>query len=227
MARIAHAGGKLRRKRARSTASIYLRRAPFLISYWSDKQLIIENYLTRKKVAASVEIASLLDFFSDWRQVNELLTQRREYSSISLVRAVNRLLQETLLEGARRKNPPEGKREKALRNWRAWNPAAGFYHLSTKDIYADEVTPEEIAFVEQLAKTRPVPKPLKAYPGTAVIRLERGTVSGEFPRVLKERRTWREFSGRKVSKDALSKLLNLSFGIQAWEDVPTIGRLAQ
>jgi SagB-type dehydrogenase family enzyme len=208
-------------------SSIYLRRSPFLISYWRDNQLIFENYLTRKKVAASSEVGGVLDFFGEWKRVGEILRRWPEYSPDSLLKAVGRLLRESLLEGSRQKNSREDDRQRALRRWRAWNPAAGFFHLSTKDIYADEVTPEEIAYVEQLAKTHPVPKPLKAYPGARVIELERGNLSGEFPRVLRERRTWREFSPRKVSRDTLSSLLDLSFGIQAWEKVPTIGRLAQ
>ena len=227
MVRVAYAKAKSRRKRSRSASPIYLRRAPFLVSYWIGKQLIIENYLTRKKVSATAEVASLLDFFGDWRRTERVFAQFPEHSPISLVKAINRLLQETLLEGSRQKNPPEDGRQKALRKWRAWNPAAGFYHLSTKDIYADEVTPEEIAFVDQLAKTHPVPQPLKAYRGAAVIQLERCKISREFPRVLRERRTWREFSGRKVSKEMLATLLDLSFGVQAWDDVPGIGRLAQ
>jgi SagB-type dehydrogenase family enzyme len=144
-----------------------------------------------------------------------------------LLRAISRLLRETLLEGARQRNSPENARQKALRKWRAWNPAAGFFHLSTKDVYTEKITPEEIAFVEQLAKTHRVPRPLKAYRGGSAIDLERDSFSGEFPRVLRERRTWREFSVRQVSRKTLSTLLQLSFGIQAWEDVPGMGRLAQ
>jgi SagB-type dehydrogenase family enzyme len=206
---------------------IYVRRPPFLISYWRDKRLILENYLTRRKIAASPEVIAILDFCSEGRRMREIVQRWREHSADSLLGAVARLTKETLLQVSRAKSPPDDKKQKALGNWKAWNPAASFFHLSTKDTYADDVTPEEIAYVEQLAKLHPVPKPLKAYPVARVIRLKRGGFSGEFPRVLRERRTWREFSAKKVSRENLSTLLELSFGIQAWEDVPTIGRLAQ
>jgi len=204
-----------------------LRRAPFLISYWIDNQLVIENYLTRKKVVASPEVTALLDFFSGWKRVGEIFGALPEHSPASLVKAINRLLQETLLQGSVRGKRLEEEREKALRKWREWTPAASFYHLSTKDIYADEVTPEEVAYVEQLTKASPVPKPLKRYPGAPVIALEPERADGEFPRVLRERRTWREFSARTISREVLGRLLDLSFGVQAWEDVATVGRLAQ
>jgi SagB-type dehydrogenase family enzyme len=207
--------------------AIYLRRAPFLVSYWWNGELIFENYLTRKKVTASPETAAFLHFFSDWTRLEEVLRHWPEYSSRSLLRAVSRLVRETLLEASGQKKPLEDEKQRALRRWRAWNPAAGFYHLSTKDIYAEEITPEEIAYVEQLAKTQPVPQPLKRHPGASLVKLPKTTLSGEFPGVLLSRRTWREFSKQEVSHEALSTLLHLSFGIQAWEQVPNIGRLAQ
>jgi SagB-type dehydrogenase family enzyme len=227
MTRVTHAKAKSRRNRSGAKASIYIRRAPFLISYWQGNQFIFENYLTRKKVAASPAVAAILDFFGKPRRVQEIFPHIPEHSPISLVKAINRLMEETLLEGSHRKGPQEDERQKALGRWRAWNPAASFFHLSTKDIYGDEVTPQEIEFVEQLAKTHPVPMPLKPYPRAHVIPLNREELLGEFPKVLRSRRTWREFSTRRVSKEALSTLLHLSFGVQAWEDVPTIGRLAQ
>jgi SagB-type dehydrogenase family enzyme len=218
---------KLRGRSRRGKLAVYLRRAPFLISYWQDNQLIFENFVTRKKVAASPVVAEVLDFFSDWKSVDAIAAHWPEYTAESLLNTVSQLLRETLLAGARRKDAPEDGRITALRKWRAWNPAASFFHLSTKDIYADEVTPEEIAFVEQLAKEHPVPVPLKKYAGVATIALPAAKTDGEFTRVLRERRTWREFSRQPVARESLGKLLDLSFGIQGWEDVPTIGRLAQ
>lgn len=215
-----------RSKGARQSA-IFVRRSPFLISYWRDKRLIVENYLTRRKIAASPDVVAILDFCSESRRMHEIVQRWPEHTPSSVLGGVARLVKETLLQVAREKNPREDEKQKALRNWKAWNPAASFFHLSTKDTYADEVTPEEIAYVEQLAKLHPVPKPLKAYPGARSILLKRGVFAAGFPRVLRERRTWREFSRQKVSREMLSTLLELSFGIQGWEEVPTIGKLAQ
>ena len=154
--------------------SVYLRRSPFLIAYWSDKNLVFENYLTRKRITATPELAAILHFFSEWKTIEEVFRHFAGYSPKSLLEAVSHLLRETLLDGSQQKNPPDEKKTATLRNWKAWNPAASFFHFTTKDTYADEVTPEEIAYVEQLAKLHPVPKPLKAYPGARVIRLKRG-----------------------------------------------------
>ena len=213
-------------ERTRGGGRVYLRRSPFLICYWHDNELVFENYLTRKKVSALAETAGVLDFFSGWKTIEDMLARWPGYSQRSLGKQVEAMLRATLLEASLEKSPPDAPAQAALQRWRSWNPAASFYHLSTKDTYADEITPEEIAYVEQLARIHPVPKPLKRYPGAQLVRFVREEVSGEFPRVLRERRTWRKFSAEPMAKDALAKLLHLTFGIQYWEEVPTIGRLA-
>jgi SagB-type dehydrogenase family enzyme len=49
--------------------------------------------------------------------------------------------------------------------------------------------------------------------------------TGEFDRVLRERRTWREFSREPLDLRRLELLLWLSFGVQAWAKIPGVGRL--
>jgi len=43
-------------------------------------------------------------------------------------------------------------------------------------------------------------------------------VDGEFAHVLTKRRTWRKFDSKPLSLKALSTLLNLTVGVQAWVD---------
>jgi SagB-type dehydrogenase family enzyme len=217
----------LRGKRRAQRTGVVLRRSPFVIAYWQNGQLLFENYLTRRKIAASAETAAFLDFFSKWKREAAMLRRWPDYTPESLRKVTNRLVRESFLERSGPKHPPENAKHKALGAWRAWNPAAGFFHMSTKDIYTEEVTPEEARYVEALARAHPVPQPLKRYPGARVIRLSKGSYSGEFPGVLQERRTWREFSQGKVDSEVFGRLLHLSFGVQNWERIPKIGRLAQ
>ena len=214
MARSSKTGNK--RQKARSG---WIRRAPFLISYWQGKQLFFENYLTRKKIAASVETAALLDFFSGWKRDHAMLRRWPEYTAASLRRSVRKLVEETFLESSPARNPPRGAREKALRDWKAWNPAAGFFHLQTKDTYSEEISAEEIRQVEELMARARVPAPTKHYPRARVVQFAPAEEAGEFPRVLRERRTWRKFGKEGVSREALGRLLHLSFGIQGWDTV--------
>ena len=204
----------------------WIRRAPFLISYWQGKQLFFENYLTRKKIAASVETATLLDFFSGWKREEAMLRRWPEYTAKSLQGAVRRLVKETFLQESRHVVPRMGEREKALRAWKNWNPATGYFHFQTKDTYSEKISAREIRWVEELLERRRVPVPVKPYPGARVLKFARREELGEFPQVLRERRTWRKFGRQAVAKEILGRLLQLSFGVQGWDKMPRGGRFA-
>lgn len=205
----------------------FFRRAPFLVCYWQGKQLYFENYLTRKKIAASLETAALLDFFSGWKREEAVFRRWPQYTRESLRHAIRRLTQESFLQQSSVRNPPEDPHEKALKNWKAWNPAAGFFHMQTKDSYSEEISGEEIRRVEELLGSGREPVPVKNYPGARTIALPQEEYASEFPRVLRERRTWRKFGGQPIAKESVARLLHLSFGVQGWLRIPEGGRLAQ
>src|SRR5258708_31480914 len=131
----------------------FLLRSPFLVSYWQGQQLFFENYLTRKKIAASIETATLLDFFSSWKREEAMFRRWPEYTAQSLRLAIRRLVQESFLQRSTRRSPTEDSRAKALRDWKAWNPAASFFHMQTKDSYSEEISAEEIRRVEHLLQS--------------------------------------------------------------------------
>jgi len=207
-------------------SDVLLRRAPALISYWQGNQLFFENYLTRKKIAASMETAALLDFFSGWKREQAAFRRWPEYTQESLRHAISRLVQESFLQRSHSGKRPADARARVLEKWKAWNPAASYFHLQTKDTYREKISAEEIRWVEELLRYERVPAPAKSYPHARIIPLARERYEGEFPRVLQERRTWRKFGRRAVSKEAIGRLLHLSFGVQKWLRIPKGGRLA-
>jgi len=203
-----------------------LRRAPALVSYWQGRQLYIENFLTRRKIAASMETAGILDFFSSWKREEAAFRRWPEYTEKSLRRAIRRLVRETFLQRFEGRDTEELAREQALRRWAAWNPHAGLFHLQTKDTYSEKISVETIRWTEELLRRERVPLPAKTYPGARIIPLQVPEYAGEFPRVLRERRTWREFAKEPVPKEIASRLLHLSFGVQEWLSVPKGRRFA-
>jgi len=203
--------------------TILYRRAPFIVSYWSANSLIFENFLTRRRIAANPQTATILHFFDRWRSPSELIVQLNEYKPSSLRRAIALLHKHSFLQRSGERRPP---RELALKNWGEWNPAAGFFHLSTKDVEFYQDTEEEFRRVLRLAKLHATPKPFKRYPRVAQVRLPKPKVDGEFPRVLLSRRTWRIFSAKPVGLPELATLLSLTWGIQGWAKVPRLGSAA-
>jgi SagB-type dehydrogenase family enzyme len=209
------------KKQRRNT--ILYRRAPFIVSYWSGNSLIYENFLTQRRIAANPQTTTILHFFDRWCSPRELIVHLGEYKPTSLQRAIALLHKHSFLQRSGEMRLP---REQALKNWREWNPAAGFFHLSTKDVEFYQETEEEFRSVLLLAKLHAVPKPFKRYPHVAQVRLPKPKVDGEFPRVLLSRRTWRKFSAKPVGLPELSTLLGLTWGIQGWAKVPRLGSAA-
>jgi SagB-type dehydrogenase family enzyme len=71
-----------------------------------------------------------------------------------------------------------------------------------------------------------MPLASKNYPKAPRVKLPRTRAENEFRTVLKERRTWRKFGREAVKLEALAQILELTFAIQGWVDVPGLGRAA-
>jgi SagB-type dehydrogenase family enzyme len=199
------------------------RRSPFLVSYWLGKLLVFENFATGHLITADPLTCAVLDFFQDGRTLGEFLGRFKEYDSSSLRRSVALLAKHSMLE------PVEKKRDAATeihQAWGQWNPAAGFFHFSTKDANYEVGSEQGYRFLQQLARSHPKPPPVKCYPDTKKVRLDWPRANSEFPRVLLSRRTWRKFSRQPVELAALGTLLGLTWGVQGWVKVPRVGAMA-
>lgn len=198
------------------------RRAPSVLCYWLGEELVFENYLHRTRVAADPQVCAILDFFGSPHSLRELIRDFTEYRPASLLRSIERLIRCRLLEpvGSGRAHSAQ------LLRWGQWNPAAGFFHLSTKDFAFEASSQESFANLRRLARAAPKPAAVKSYPHSVRFPLKPPGSSSEFCRTLLARRTWRKFSQRPVEIGALSTLLGLTFGVQGWVKVPRVGRMA-
>ena len=126
-------------------------------------------------------------------------------------RALGHLENATLLQ----RSGGTTRRASAMDMWKPWNPAAGFFHMSTRDVrFIDPI--ETSKALRRKARTIPAPAPVKRYPGARRYPLPRVRSDGEFARILLERRTWRQFAKQAVALDDLAALLGLTGGIQQW-----------
>ena len=198
------------------------RRSPHLVSYWRGSRLIFENYASRTRVSAAPLTCEILHFFDRWRLAEALVHRFSQYSPASLEHALEALVRVGLLERSRR---PEDDRAEALTTWKDWSPAASFLHFSTKDAHAPADPEDSVRELRRLARTKPMPPPMKSYPKARQIPLPAPKADGEFPQVLLARRTWRQFSRSPVNTMKLATLLCLSFGVQWWVDLRGMGRV--
>jgi SagB-type dehydrogenase family enzyme len=189
---------------------------------WQGGRLSFENYLTRQTVSAEPAALAILGFFDEWRSPRELATELPEYRPTSLARAIDTLIEHTLL--LREGSPGAERDELVASTWRHWLPQAG-YHFATRDVaFASPRRWRQLA-CELLAES-PQPDLFKTYPGRQQVRLP-APAAGEsdFLGILLARRTHREFSGASVPLAQISALLRYAWGVTGELHSPNFGRL--
>src|SRR5580658_4054875 len=202
---------------------VLFRRSPFLVSYWKDAELIFENYATGRRATAAPIATEVLSFFSQWRSAAALFRHLPRYSPASLRAAIKELARHSLVQRSDRKRHPL---EQAMPAWKDWNPAAGFFHFTGRDLPFEPDLVRMGRYMERLAQEKAMPVPVKHYPRVAQIRLPPPREEGEFTRVLTARRTWRRFAAGKLALADLATLLGLTWGVREWVALPPLGRFA-
>jgi SagB-type dehydrogenase family enzyme len=198
------------------------RRSPFLVCYWKGGRLIFHNYATAQNIAATPLTCSILHFFDKWRSVPSAQKFFSEYNPSSITTAIALLTSHSLLEQS------SGKASQgAMRSWDDWNPAAGFFHFSTKNTSGTAPNAGR-AYRSLVHKTKrfPMPEPIKRYTSVKTVALAEPISTGEFAQAVLNRRTWRRFAQRVLPMEHLSTLLGLTWKVQRWERVPGFGRAA-
>jgi len=192
---------------------------PHLVLYWRNGGLAVHNYATGEIAGATPDVCEVLDFCGTWRTASQISSQLA--IGLGLGRAlVRRLVARGLLQRADRK--PDA-RTRAMSAIDEWNPAAGLFHSASRQVRF--LSPREAqTLARSRAAARPMPPPVKRLRGLPSVRLPRPITSGEFPAVLRARRTWRRYGSGPVSLADLATALGLSGGVQQW--IPTeFGRL--
>lgn len=106
-------------------------------------------------------------------------------------------------------------RREAPHPWGDWHPVATGFHFGTRDTAWADAEQSEAVAAEQTARARtdPPPPPFKPARGRG-IPLPISRKRDRFVEVLLERRTWRGFGTRPLSRAKLGSLLQLTFGVQ-------------
>jgi len=199
------------------------RRSADLVLYWEDGDLIFENYAQQTRISAEPLTCSLLGYCAESRSFAEICSFLDEFSESSILDSLTQLCANRILEALA---PKTTDHSHAMQSWAGWNPAAGFFHFSTKDFPFAEDPVEATAELKKLARREPMPLPLKRYPHARKTKLPNRKTTGDFPDVLKARRTWRIYGRKPVPLESLAQTLQLAFGIQGWAKIPGLGRVA-
>jgi SagB-type dehydrogenase family enzyme len=197
------------------------RRSPHVVSHWAGDRLVFHNFATGRRIAASPVVTEVLHVFDEWRPADAAIRALPRFTPASLRKIVATLARLTLLE---RSDRPADPRERAMRAWASWNPAAGFLHFSTKDSDFAAGEAHVDAFLRRRLDERPPPRALKSFKTRGSIPLPPPRLSADLARTLGDRRTWRRFADRPLGLGELGTLLGLTFGVQGWMDLGALGR---
>lgn len=198
------------------------RRSPHLVFYWRDSEPILVNYATGVRTPGPSLARELLDFCDDWRDEDAIAETMPGVDREELRGLLTLMVDRGLLTRADRPLPEA---EQAMAAWRQWNPSAGLFHTSTKDVPFSPLDVTRLSLRER-SRTRPMPDPVKRYPDAPSVALPPATKTGEFADVLLGRRTWRNFGPAPIALDDLSTMLDLTAGVQRWVMAAGEGRVA-
>ena len=186
------------------------RRAQTLVSYWRQGRLVLENYVTGRRVDAIPTIVSILDRASDWRTADAFVGPHDASLGPRVRRLVRALERATLLE--RR----DDRDNEDLEPWAPWLPHAGLIHFGTKDEEYQAPLKAARQFRAR-SRIRPCPPPTKSYPPRLRIALPApASVGPTLQAALEARRTWRRFGRSPMSRQDLATVLGLTWGVRRW-----------
>src|SRR5436190_16261060 len=143
------------------TGSARVRRAPHLVCYWSDEGMVFTNYSTNSSVVGDALVSHVLSRCTDWTTVRCLRDQLRGMTPRAVDDLVAYLIEQRLLLRWRHRPDP---RDRALDSWKNWNPAAGFFHFSTKDLRPPRDPERAEQALRDEANTGGAPAVRKRYP---------------------------------------------------------------
>ena len=179
------------------------RRSPGLVLHWDRAGLAFVDGDGRRRRLPS-DVVDALALLDDWQSARQFQSRHAGWGSASDVRRLfDALLQYGLVEQEHRAID---------RPWRDWREAS-FFHFTTRGgTYARDLSAHDRA-LRAKARKRPPPPPTKSMPGASIALPEPQPVE-PLARVLRERRTWRSFARDAVPADAMSALLQLTWGVQ-------------
>jgi len=198
---------------------VRFRRSPHLVGFWKDGACLISNFRTGRVARLTPDLLGVLQALDDWTLATD--AARAVALPVKATSAILKALVSASFAEARSrstKNKPDP--------WQPWDPAAGFFHFSTRGTrFNADVSAGERRLVQK-ATTTPPPPPTRRRRSAVRVALARGTATSPLAEVLLARRTWRRFSPAAVALADLADLLQLSVGVQQWARGPAKSRIA-
>lgn len=185
-------------------------RARALVLDLDGPRLVVEDFLSHRRLEINEDALRLLRCFDRWRTTGEAASRLPGYSPESIRRSAELLLRRGLLVA---RGTQQAARQATLARWKPWGLAATHFHFGTKDARFAETEHEVSALAKRLTR-RPMPSIYKDLPGPRLKLPEpRARLApASLGRALLARRTCREFLSRPLPRRLLEAVTVLGFG---------------
>ena len=198
------------------------RRSSFLIFFWKDGRLIVQNYASGARLTGTPKLVHLLSVLGGWRSAKSVTAALGRTDLDQVAGGLAWLADQSILD---RSDRQASTWDEALAGWARWTPEATFFHFATKDVPFTPPAQSEAVLREKAKRQRP-PSPLKRVTGVSRVQLPLEDANDGVSRTLLQRRTWRRFASESLDLPRLATLLRLTWGVQRWLVVPGQGKLA-
>jgi SagB-type dehydrogenase family enzyme len=203
----------------RSSSVVRFRRSPHLVVYWRDNRLVARDFISGRVVRAAPVVIGTLELFSSWGPSGGLARHLGLNDGSAVRSLVKSLVRYGLLDTSDRARASKATR---LKQWDEWGLEAAFFHHATRNVTYAQPKSAEARLQKKAARQAP-PSPVKVTHGPR-LRLPTPALQMDLTDALRQRRTWRRFGRRPITRDALATLLGLTWGIQQWVDLAGYGR---
>jgi SagB-type dehydrogenase family enzyme len=194
----------------RGLSGLKMRRSPHIVMYFRRGLLVVENYITRQSFQIDLDALVVLRYFSSWRTASQTLQDLGGYTSKSIFHSIQNLKDCGLLIT---KGSDQDMLETRFGEEWLWPTASRYYHFSTKIDDPHNTTEEISRYYARYLKGKRQPPIYKSYPGHRKIRLlKESGIEAPFFGTLRRRQTTREFSGKPISFNQMSRLVYHSWG---------------
>lgn len=200
------------------------RRSPFLVSYWEGSQLVLLNYVTRRRARANSLAISVLDLLSAPAAIDEITRALARFSPDSVKKAIAELQELTFIQPV---TAAADKFARSMESWSEWGKEAQVFHYATKDVHFVKNDRELAKLEHKLLKAEAQPAFCKRYSSRTRIRLPRAELvsRASLSDVLIARRTHRRFTRKALSLSELASLLKLTWGVSGYTKAGAIGEV--
>ncbi len=200
-----------------------LLRSANLVVRWEGPQLVLEDFVRRRRVTATPDVIRVLDLFSRPRSARAAARCLPPFTPSSVEREIRKLVRLGFLAAPSDRTAARG----VAAAW-ANSFSAAHYHFATRNVRFVRDRREWMRALGRRPEGGNRPDPFKTYSKAPRIplpwlALEQADVG--LGRSLLARRTVRRFSTQDVRQESLARIVQGTWGQTGWLDAGILGRL--